>query len=106
MGEPSGAQRGSLIMDVELSLHGDLNASNARELEAQLFRWVASSSTRETVINLQGLDNIDSTGLAVLLRADQYANQLGHNLRLRRPTGEVERAIAFIGLEQVLPFID
>lgn len=93
-------------MDVELSLHGDLNASSAREFEAQLFRWVASSGTRETVINLQGLDGVDSTGLAVLLRAQQYASQLGHNLRLRRPTGEVGRTIALIGLEEVLPFID
>jgi anti-anti-sigma factor len=93
-------------MDVELSLHGDLNASSARELEVQLFRWVASSGTRETVINLQGLDSIDSTGLAVLLRAQQYAHQLGSDLRLRRPTGEVGRTIALIGLEEVLPFID
>ena len=93
-------------MDVELSLHGDLNAESARELEAQLFRWVAASGTRQTVIDLQGLDSIDSTGLAVLLRAHQYASQLGHDLGLRRATGEVERTIAFIGLEEVLPFID
>jgi anti-anti-sigma factor len=102
----SGTEHQPLTLDVELSLHGDLNASSARELEAQLFRWVASSGTRETVINLQGLDSIDSTGLAVLLRIQQYASQLRHNLRLRRPTGEVERTIALIGLEEVFAFID
>jgi anti-anti-sigma factor len=95
-----------LTMGVELSLHGDLDASNAREFEAQLLRWVAASGTRETVINLQDLNSIDSTGLAVLLRVQQYARRLGHALGLRRPTGEVERTIALIGLEEVLPFID
>jgi anti-anti-sigma factor len=106
MGDLNGIEPEPLTMGVELSLRGDLDASNARELEAQLFRWVAASGTRETVINLQELNSIDSTGLAVLLRAQQYANQLGHPLGLRRPTGEVGRTIAFIGLDEVLPFID
>jgi anti-anti-sigma factor len=106
MGDLNAIEHDPLTMDVELSLHGDLNASNARELEAQLFRWLAASGTRETVINLEGLGSIDSTGLAVLLRAQQYASQLGQNLGLRRPTGEVERTISLIGLEEVLPFID
>ena len=93
-------------MRVEVSLYGELDASNARELEAQLFRWVEANGTRETVINLRGLAGIDSTGLAVLLRAEQHANQLGHSLGLRRGTGEVERAFALTGLDSALPFID
>ena len=106
MGDRHAVEHEPLTMRVEVSLHGELDASNARELEAQLFRWVAANATRETVINLRGLAGIDSTGLAVLLRAQQYANQLGHALGLRRPTGEVGRTIAFIGLDEVLPFID
>jgi anti-sigma B factor antagonist len=93
-------------MRVEVSLYGELDASNARELEAQLVRWLETDASRETVINLRGLAGIDSTGLAVLLRTEQFANQAGHNLGLRRPTGEVERAIAITGLEDALPFID
>jgi anti-anti-sigma factor len=106
MGDANGIDPEPLTMGVELSLHGDLDASSAREFEAQLFRWVAASGTRETVINLQDLNSVDSTGLAVLLRAQQYAKRLGHSLGLRRPTGAVERTIAFIGLDEVLPFID
>ena len=106
MGDRHAVEHEPLTMRVEVSLHGELDASNARELEAQLFRWVAANATRETVINLRGLAGIDSTGLAVLLRMGHYSSQRGHNLRLRRPTGEVERAIALTGLEEALPFID
>ena len=95
-----------LAMRIEVSLYGDLDASNARELEAQLWRWVEASGTRETVINLRGLAGIDSTGLAVLLRAEQYASQRGHSLGLRRATGQVERTFALTGLADELPFID
>jgi anti-sigma B factor antagonist len=95
-----------LAMRVEVSLYGELDASNARELEAQLSRWVEAKGTRETVINLRGLADIDSTGLAVLLRAEQHATRLGHNLGLRRATGEVRRMIALTGLDDALPFID
>jgi anti-sigma B factor antagonist len=106
MGDRRAVGHEPLAMRVEVSLYGDLDASNARELETQLFRWVEANGTRETVINLRSLAGIDSTGLAVLLRAEQFASQLGHNLGLRRGTGEVERMIALTGLDETLPFID
>jgi anti-anti-sigma factor len=95
-----------LMMRVELSLYGDLDASNASDLEAELCHWVEANGPRKTVIDLRGLAGIDSTGLAVLVRAAQNASQLGHNLWLRRPTGEVGRMIALTGLDETLPFID
>jgi anti-sigma B factor antagonist len=100
------AEHKPLAMRIEVSLYGDLDASSARELEAQLWRWVQANGTRETVINLRGLAGIDSTGLAVLLRAEQYASERGHNLGLRRATGQVERTFALTGLNDALPFID
>jgi anti-sigma B factor antagonist len=106
MGDRSAIAHEPLAMRVELSLYGELDASNARELEAQLLRWLETNASRETVINLRGLAGIDSTGLAVLLRAGQYARQLGHNLGLRRATGDVERMIVLAGLDETLPFID
>jgi anti-sigma B factor antagonist len=99
-------EREPLAMRVEVSLYGELDASNARDFEAELSRWVEANGTRQTVINLRGLAGIDSTGLAVLLRAQQHASHAGHNLGLRRATGEVERMIALTGLDETLPFID
>jgi anti-sigma B factor antagonist len=93
-------------MGVELSLHGELDASNARDLEDELRRWVQVGGARRTVIDLRGLADIDSTGLAVLLRTAHRARELGHSLGLRRPAGQVGRMIALAGLDEALPFID
>jgi anti-sigma B factor antagonist len=106
MGDGTAIDAMPLVMRVEVSLYGELDASNARDLEAELCRWVEANGARKTVIDLRGLVGIDSTGLAVLLRAAQHASQLGHNLGLRRPTGKVERLLALTGLNETLPFID
>jgi anti-sigma B factor antagonist len=95
-----------LLVRVEVSLYGDLDASNARDMEVELCRWVEANGGRKIVIDLGGLARIDSTGLAVLLRAVHHASQLGHGLGLRRPAGQVERMIALTGLDETLPFID
>jgi anti-sigma B factor antagonist len=106
MGDHSVMEHEPLAMRVEVSLYGELDATNARDLEAEIWRWVEAKGTRETVINLRGLADIDSTGLAVLLRAEQHATRLGHNLGLRRATGEVGRMMALTGLDDALPFLD
>jgi anti-sigma B factor antagonist len=95
-----------LRMDIEVSLYGELDASNARDLERELCRWVQADGARKTVIDLRGLAGIDSTGLAVLLRIAHRARQVGHSVGLRRPAGQVGRMIALTGLEETLPFID
>jgi anti-sigma B factor antagonist len=105
-GHGSPIEGAPLLMGVELSLHGELDASNARDLEDEVRRWVQVGGARRTVIDLRGLADIDSTGLAVLLRIAHRARELGHSLGLRRPAGQVGRMIALAGLDEALPFID
>jgi anti-anti-sigma factor len=95
-----------LLVGIEVSLYGELDASNARDLEGELCRWVQADGARKTVIDLRGLAGIDSTGLAVLLRTAHRASRVGHSLGLRRPAGQVGRMIALAGLDETLPFID
>jgi anti-anti-sigma factor len=106
MGDDTAVDAKPLVMRVEVSLRGDLDASNARALEVQLHRWVEANGPLTTVVDLRGLTGIDSTGLAVLLRAANHASRRGHRLELRRPTGNVERMLALTGLDETLPFID
>jgi anti-anti-sigma factor len=106
MGDGTAVGAKPLIMRVEVSLYGELDASNARDLEAEIRRWVEANGARKTVLDLRGLEGIDSTGVAVLLRTANHASKLGHSLGLRRPTGKVERMFVLTGLDDALPFID
>ena len=86
-----------------VSLHGELDGATAKELEAEFIRIEATSISR-IVLDLRGLDFIDSTGLAVILRADTRAKHDGHVLRVLRPDGQVRRVFELSDLDALLTF--
>ena len=56
------------------------------------------------MLDLTELEFIDSTGLAVIVRADTRAKNDGHVLRVLRPNGEVARVFELCELDEVLAF--
>ena len=57
-----------------VSLHGELDGATAKELEAEFIRVEATSVSR-IVLDLGELEFIDSTGMAVILRADTTSEE-------------------------------
>jgi anti-anti-sigma factor len=86
-----------------VSLHGELDGASAKALEDEFIRVEATNVSR-IVLDLGGLDFIDSTGLAVIMRAHARAQNDGHVLRVLRPNGQVGRVFELCGLDQVLAF--
>lgn len=86
-----------------LSVYGELDVASGPELEKQIKRlqWAGANSI---VIDLSGLDFIDSTGLHVLIRAHRRA--LDGQLRLLRGSRNVHRVFQLTGTDAVLPFAD
>ena len=107
--EPRRIEQDSLTIRSEpenahlVSLHGELDGATAKELEAEFIRIEATSVSR-IVLDLSELDFIDSTGLAMIVKADRRAKNDGHVFRLLRPQGQVGRAFAVSGLDQLLAF--
>ena len=107
--EPRRIEEGSLTIQSEpqdarfVSLRGELDGENAKALEDVFIRIEATSASR-IVLDLSELEFIDSTGLAVIVRADTRARNDGHVLRLLRPHGQVGRAFELSGLDQLLAF--
>jgi anti-sigma B factor antagonist len=107
--EPGRIEHGLLTIRSEqqdahlVSLHGELDGANAKTLEDEFIRIEATSVSR-IVLDLSELEFIDSTGLAVIVRADTRAKNDGHVLRLLRPQGQVGRAFEISGLDQLLAF--
>ena len=60
--------------------------ANAKALEDELSR-IEATNVAPIVLDLGELEFIDSTGLAVIVRADARARKDGHVLRLLRPQG-------------------
>ena len=88
-----------------VTVSGEMDGSTARELEDELLR-LERGGPSEIVLDVSRLAFIDSTGLAVIVRADRRMRRGGHSLTLVRPQGkQVGRAFELSGLDQALSFV-
>lgn len=88
-----------------LALSGELDVVSAPELELCLNELLADSSVR-VVLDLSDLAFVDSAGVSVLIKAKQDAESSGRTLVLGRPTEQVHRVFALVGLAEWLGFED
>jgi anti-sigma B factor antagonist len=90
---------------VVLALFGELDVVSAPELAAALDEVLAQPHAR-VMLDLNGLRFVDSAGVSVLIRAKQRAETDGRTVVLRRPTEQLERVFALVGLADWLAVED
>lgn len=86
---------------VTLVLSGEIDLESASTLENEL-RDAESSLPRRIVLDLAGLDFLDSTGIHLLFDAQQRADTSGHRLVLRHVPAHAHRLFALTGLSSRL----
>jgi len=86
-----------------LALSGELDVVSAPELELCLNEVMAEPHAR-VVLDLSELAFVDSAGVSVLIKAKQDAESGGRTLVLGRPTEQVHRVFALVGLADWLTF--
>jgi anti-anti-sigma factor len=87
--------------EIVVKLTGEIDISNVDELGAAVDRLLTGTPQR-LVFELSDLQFLDSSGLALLLRATSRAT----SSELRRPTRIVRRAIAAAGLQDILQVVE
>jgi anti-sigma B factor antagonist len=88
---------------LRIEARGELDLSNAQALDKELERAMEARAER-IIVDLSGLEFIDSTGIAALGRIETH--YVTERFGLIRAPQQVQRVIALTGLEQVLPFVD
>jgi anti-anti-sigma factor len=80
-----------------LALSGELDLASGSTLEQELQNAIRSDA--ETVIlDLRELDFIDSTGLSIIVKASQHADEAGKRFGVVRGGPQVERLLDLTGL--------
>jgi anti-sigma B factor antagonist len=79
-------------------LRGELDVAEAAKAAAAL---VVVASGHDIIVDLEGLEFIDSSGLAALVRARQQARRAGFDLLLAAPQQQVRRMLAITRLLDV-----
>ncbi len=90
---------------IVVELTGELDIATAPELSRRL-NEIDPTKLQRLLIDLRAVKFMDSTGLAAIVRAQQYANSNGHNLALRRGPSQVQRLFELTGLRDRVTFED
>ena len=87
-------------------LSGELDVAGAALLEHEIDRIVADHDVRHLVLDLSNLDFMDSTGLRMMVLADQRAQQEDRRLSLVRGRPDVQRVFEITRMTERLHFVD
>jgi anti-anti-sigma factor len=88
-----------------LAITGELDLSSGPELEkhlAEAFR----SDAKQVIVDLRGLEFIDSTGLSVLVKANQQAQEAGCGFGIVNGGTQVRRLLSLTGVTERLRVAD
>jgi anti-anti-sigma factor len=89
-----------------VALKGELDVAGSALLEAELDRVVAEHSPAKIVLDLSGLDFMDSTGLRLVVLTDAKAREAGWQLLLLRGNESVHRVFEITRMAERLNFIE
>jgi anti-sigma B factor antagonist len=90
---------------VVVELGGELDLASAPELERHLCE-IGDEKPDRLLIDLGKVSFMDSTGLALLLRAQQTAQASGYQLCLRPGSSQVQRLFELTGARERFTFQD
>jgi anti-sigma B factor antagonist len=88
-----------------LVLEGELDVANAAEATKRML-CLDLRPGAQLVLDLSGLTFMDSTGIRVILQADQYASMHGADLVVIRPPDDVMRVLELVGLDEQLDLVE
>jgi anti-sigma B factor antagonist len=84
---------------------GELDLASSDLLESALADAIASA-VKQVIVDLRGLQFIDSIGLSVLIRADQRVRESGRRFGLVRGGSQVQRLLGLTGLASRVSLAD
>lgn len=84
--------------DLVVAVHGELDVGGAAELRGVLLKAIEEHPGRPLVVDLEGVDFIDSAGLGVLLGGLKRAKDTGGDVLLVATGQNVVRVLELTGL--------
>jgi anti-sigma B factor antagonist len=95
----------SLGQATVIAISGELDLASSPALQEELDR-VATLDSQMLIIDLRELDFMDSTGLSVLVRAHQRAEEQGRQLAMVKGSQQVQRLLSLTGVAERLTLVD
>ena len=89
-----------------LGLIGELDHHSAGRVMDSIAREMEEALPRETILDLSGLTFMDSSGIALILKAYKITRAQGGTLALASPTRQVQRVMETSGIQRIVPTLE
>lgn len=89
-----------------ISLSGELDVAGSAQLEREMARIAEDHAPATLVLDLSGLDFMDSTGLRLVVLADRRVREHGGRLCLVRGNEDIQRVFEITRMDERLEFVD
>ena len=89
-----------------LAVSGELDLASSPSLESELELVFAADNSDLVILDLSELEFMDSTGLSVLVRAHQRAQESGHGFAVIKGGPQVQRLLSLTGVSERMQFAD
>lgn len=90
--------------DAELKMFGEFDMTGVLRVEPELSELLGTEDFARLVLDLSGLEFVDSTGLGVIIDLDQRARRGDFELSIVPGPRQVQRVFEVTKLADVLPF--
>ena len=90
---------------IVLAVSGELDLASSPALEEALER-VYRSDCSLVIMDLRALEFMDSTGLSVLIRAQQRSHDAGRRFGLVKGCAQVQRLLSLTGIDERMTVAD
>ena len=85
-----------------LTITGEVDHHHAGEIMADIDRSIDTSLPRQLTVDLSGVSFMDSSGIAILLRAYRRLGELGGALTIRGVPDQAAKVIRAAGLSRLM----
>ena len=89
---------------VTITLSGEIDHHGARAMMRELEDAISTLLPRRLTLDLSGVTFMDSSGIAVLLRAQRQMEQLGGSLRVTAIPTQPRRVLDAAGVGRIITF--
>jgi anti-sigma B factor antagonist len=89
-----------------LAIGGELDLASSPALESELERAFNAGDASMVIVDLRELEFMDSTGLSVLVKANQRSQEAGRRFGLVNGSRQVQRLLSLTGVAERMTVAD
>ena len=90
--------------EMVLTISGEVDHHGAGEIMREMERQVDAQLPRRLALDLSGVTFMDSSGIAVILRAFRRVGELGGQMTVRNVPAQAGKVLRAAGLERIVKF--